>query len=110
MSRPPTSGRTTDAPPTAMKPGAKHELAVKLERLYGFDDQVELTLDPPSGVQGLSAEKLTLKKDETQGKLAITIADNAPPGQHACTLRARGRFNNVQVETTANVAITIENK
>ena len=46
---------------------------------------------------------MTLKKDEAQGKLEIAAADNATPGQHACTLRARGRFNNVQVETTATV-------
>jgi hypothetical protein len=93
-----------------LKQGAKQEVEVKLERLYGFADQVELTLEPPSGVAGLAAEKVTLKKDEAQGKLAIAAADNAPPGQHACTLRARGRFNNVQVETTANVLVTIESK
>ena len=38
----------------------------------------------------------------------MAAAANATPGQHACTLRCRGRFNNVQVETTATVMITVE--
>jgi hypothetical protein len=97
-------------PIAALQAGGKQELAVKLERLYGFADQVELTLEPPSGVQGLAMEKTMLKKDESQSKLQVVAADNATPGQHACTLRARGRFNNLQVETTAAVNITIENK
>jgi hypothetical protein len=99
-----------DAASGAMKPGGKQEFAVNLERLYGFADQVELTLEPPSGVQGLAVEKTTLKKDESQSKLQVTAAENATPGKHACTLRARGRFNNVQVETTATVNVTVEAK
>ena len=55
-------------------------------------------------------EKLTLKKDELQSKLQVAAADNATPGQHACTLRARGRFNNVQVETTATVNVMVQGK
>jgi hypothetical protein len=93
-----------------IKSGTKQELDVKLERLYGFADQVELTLEPPSAAQGLSASKVTLKKDESDGKLEITAADNAAAGQHACTLRAKARFNNVQVESTTTVNITIEGK
>jgi hypothetical protein len=101
---------TTDPTAQSLKPGAKQELTVKVERLYGFADSVDLTLEPPSGLNGLSATKITLKKDEQQGKLEIAAADNVPPGQHACTLRARGKFNNVQVETTTNITITIASK
>ncbi|HMC12344.1 MAG TPA: hypothetical protein VKH44_13680, partial [Pirellulaceae bacterium] len=97
----------SEAMAQALKPGGKQELTVNVERLYGFGDQVELTLEPPSGVQGLSAQKVTLKKEESQCKLEIATADSATPGQHACTLRAKGRFNNVQVETTSTVQITV---
>ena len=37
-------------------------------------------------------------------------SDNATPGQHGCTLRARGRFNNVQVETTATINVSVQSK
>ena len=83
---------------------------MKVERLFGFADDVELSLEPPSGLQGLAAAKAALKKDQQEGKLEIAAAEGAPIGKHACTLRARGRFNNVQVETTAGVTISIEGK
>jgi hypothetical protein len=96
------------SPPAPLKPGDKQALAVNLERLYGFTDQVDVTLEPPAAVQGLSAQKLTLKKDEGEGKLEVAAADDASPGEYVCTLRARGRFNNVQVESTLPVQITLE--
>jgi hypothetical protein len=91
-----------------LKQGNKQTLTVNLERLYGFADQVDLTLELPPGAQGLSAAKLTLKKDEAESKLELAAATDATPGSHACTLRARGKFNNVQVETASSINITIE--
>ncbi len=91
-----------------LQAGAKQELAVNLERMHGFADQVELTLEPPASAAGLTAQKITLKKEESQGKLELAAADNATPGTYPCTLRARARFNNVQVETTATIPITIQ--
>jgi len=93
-----------------VRPGGKRELEVKLDRLYGFADAVELTLEPPAGAAGLSAEKVTLKKDETQTKLEIAAAGDAKPGSYACNLRARGKFNNVQVETTLPVTVEVVSK
>jgi len=93
-----------------LKPGSKQELAVNVERLYGFADQIELTLEPPQGAAGISAQKITLKKDEGQGKLELAAADNVQPGQQNCILRARARFNNIQVESTLPVSVTIENQ
>jgi hypothetical protein len=95
------------SPSGPLHPGNKQSLTVNLERLYGFADQVDLTLEPPAGMQGISAEKLTLKKDEAEGKLEVVAADGASPGRYACTLRARGRFNNVAVETTAVVDVVV---
>jgi hypothetical protein len=90
--------------------GAKQVLPVSLERLYGFADVVELTLEPPAAAQGLTAQKLTLKKEESEGKLELAAADNATPGTFPCTLRAKARFNNVQVESTAVVTVAVEKK
>jgi hypothetical protein len=101
---------TATNPPAALKQGEKQEVAAKVERLYGFAEQVELTFTPPQGVQGLSAQQVNLNKDQADGKLEVVAAANATPGQHACTLRCRGRFNNVQIETTATVMVTVEAK
>jgi hypothetical protein len=101
---------TATAPAGPVKQEQKSELPIKIERLYGFADQVEFTLEPPQGVQGLSAPKVTLNKDQAEGKLEVAAAGNATVGQHKCTVRARGRFNNVQVETTSEVLVTVEAK
>jgi len=90
-----------------MKPDSKQPLTVEIERRYGFASDVELELDPPAGVKGLSIAKATLAKDQTTGKLEISAATDATSGQHACTLRARGKFNNVAFETTAAVKVTV---
>jgi hypothetical protein len=101
---------TAANPPAAVKQGEKQELVAKLERLYGFADQIELRFEPPQGVPGISAPQVNVPKEQAEGKLEITAAANAPPGQHVCVVRARGRYNNVQVETTTNVTITVEAK
>jgi hypothetical protein len=97
-----------EPPAGSMAPGAKQPLSVKVERLFGFGEQVELTFSQPAGVTGLTAADVALKKGEDSGALEISVAKNATPGTHACTVRARGRFNNVQVETVATVNVAVD--
>ena len=98
------------AAPPAVKQEAKQELVVKFERLYGFAEQVELRLEPPQGVPGINVQQVNVPNGQGEGKLEIAAGGNAPVGQHACTLKARARFNNVQVESSTPVTITIEPK
>lgn len=108
--RPSPFDLTPAAPGSPVKQGQKQELVVKIERLFGFADSVDLTLEAPQGVPNLAAGKLTLKKDEGEAKLEVSAGDNTPPGQHTCTIRAKGRFNNMAVESTATVMVTVEAK
>ena len=101
---------TAANPPAAVKQGEKQELVAKLERLYGFAEQIELRLEPPPGVQGLAAQQVNVPNGQAEGKLEVTAAANATPGAHACVVKARGRFNNVQVESSTTVTITVEAK
>jgi hypothetical protein len=93
-----------------IKQADKRDLLVKVERRFGFASDIELALEPPDGLKGLAAQKVTISKDKTEAKLEIACADEATPGQHACTLRAKGRFNNVQVESTATVTVVVDPK
>jgi uncharacterized protein YfaS (alpha-2-macroglobulin family) len=92
----------------AVKQGDKFEVPVTIERLYGFDEQVEITLEVPNGVNGLSAQKIDIPKDQTQGKLMLSANNNATPGELALNIRARGRFNNVQVDTLTPLTLKVE--
>jgi hypothetical protein len=98
----------TAAAPPAIKQGEKVEATVTVNRLYGFDDAVEVTFEPPGGVAGISAPKITIPKDQTEGKLEITAAGNATVGEHAVNLRFRVRFNNLQLDDVIPLPVKIE--
>jgi hypothetical protein len=88
--------------------GQQLEIPVTIERLYGFSESVEITFEPPSGIGGLSAAKITLPKDQTQSKLVVATNNNTPPGDHSVTIRARTRFNNVSADTVAQTVVKVE--
>jgi len=94
----------------AKRQGEMFELPVTVERKYGFDDQVELTLESPRGVGGVSAAKVNIPKGQNQGKLQVKLNDNATVGMHDFTLRGRVKFNNVQLDERQTIALKIEEK
>lgn len=93
--------------PLPLKAGEKIELPVKLERLYGFDDQVELTLELPGGLKGVTATKVTLAKGQAEGKFEITAAKDATAGDHLVTVRAKGSFNKIENQATQVVKLSV---
>lgn len=91
-----------------IKQGEKGIATATVTRLYNFADAVNLTLELPQGVQGLSAQQVAVPNGQAEGKLEIAAAANATPGDHAVTIRAKGRFNNVEVQQTATVMVKVE--
>ena len=96
------------APQIVVKQGEKAELAFKLERLYGFADAAEVTLELPAGVKGLAAPKLTVANGQADGKFEVTADKAASEGEHTVTLRVKAKFNNVNVETTGTVVVKVD--
>jgi len=96
------------AAPGTLKQGAKLEVPVSVERLFGFEDQLVVTLEAPKGVSGLSVKSVTLPKGQTDGKFEITANDKASPGEHQFTIRAKGKFNNVNIESTEQLTLKVE--
>ena len=92
----------------AVKQGEKQMLTANINRLYNFADAVEISFEPPQGVQGLSANKVSVPNGQAEGKLEIVAAANATPGDHNVVIRAKGRFNNVEVQATTNVVVKVE--
>lgn len=95
-------------PPSPLKQGEKIELPVKINRLYGFEDQVDVTIDFPSEAKGLTANKLTIAKGQSEGKIEITAAKDAPAGDHQLNLRAKARFNNIELQNAQTVTLKVE--
>jgi hypothetical protein len=100
--------KLTATAPGAVKQGAKVELPVALQRLYGFADQAEVTVELPKGVAGITAPKLTITKDQKDGKFEITAAADATPGDHTVTVRVKAKFNKLDVEATQQVVLKVE--
>ncbi len=95
------------AGPLNLAQGAGGEVVLQLKKQFGFDDKVDISFEPPPGVPGLSAKNFSIEKGQAEGKLALTVDKNAPEGEHSATVRARAKFNNVNVEATAPVVIKI---
>jgi hypothetical protein len=92
----------------AVKQGEKQMLTANINRLYNFADAVEISFEPPAGVQGLTANKVSIPNGQAEGKLEIVAAANATPGDHNVVVRAKGKFNNVDVTTVTNVVVKVE--
>jgi hypothetical protein len=92
----------------AIKQGDKAMATATVTRKYNFADAVNLTLELPQGVQGLSAQQVSVPNGQAEGKLEIVAAANATPGDHLLTVRAKGRFNNVEVQQAATVMVKVE--
>ena len=92
----------------AVKQGEKQVLTANINRLYAFADAVEISFEPPPGVQGLTAAKVSIPNGQAEGKLEIVAAANATPGDHNVVVRAKGKFNNVDVQAVTNVVVKVE--
>ncbi|MGV3607149.1 MAG: hypothetical protein ACO1RA_12165 [Planctomycetaceae bacterium] len=91
-----------------VKQGEKGQVSATLQRLYGFAENVELSVQLPPGVQGIQVANFSVPGNQGEGKMEIVAAANATPGDHMATLTAKGRFNNVEVTTKMPLAIKIE--
>ena len=85
-------------------PGAKLEIPVTITRLYGFTDGVELSV---KDINGLKAEKITIPKDQTAGKLVAEAAADAKPGEQKLTLQASLKFNGQDLKLEQSVTLRL---
>jgi hypothetical protein len=96
------------APGAALRQGGKLEVPVTINRLYGFDNQVQFNVQLPGGVGGLSIPQLTIPQNQNQGTLVINAGNDATPGKHDLRLQGFLQFNNQNVQLIETVSITVE--
>lgn len=80
---------------------------VKLNRLYGFADPVDLSLAIPGEVKGLSAQKLTVAKDHNEGRLIVETTPDTPPGEHKLTLQAALNLNGQDLKLEQPITVKV---
>jgi hypothetical protein len=96
-----------DAPPK-LKQGEKADIAATIDKRFDFDDRVDVTVELPGGVTGISVKPLNIEKGKTDGKLELVLADNATPGTHVLKVRTKLKFNNVNIDSTDDLTLTID--
>lgn len=91
-----------------VKQGDKVEFPVKLERLFGFDDEVTLTLQAPKGVKIRFEKTIKVAKGQVDGKPIIIVDKAALVGKHTGLIRTQIKFNNQTVTHDFPFEINIE--
>ncbi len=81
---------------------------VTVQRRFGFDDKIDLTLAAPAGVASVSAAPVSLGKGQPTATVEIAANDQARPGSYAFTLIAKMKFNNVNVEEQRPLTIQVK--
>jgi hypothetical protein len=99
---------TAAMPQAPMKPGDKQEVAVNLSRLYGFADQVALTLVVTDAAAGIKAAAVNISKDQSAGKLTLEVGPQAKAGEYKALVRATLNFNGQALETEQPITIKID--
>jgi hypothetical protein len=83
------------------------ELPVRLQRLFGFQESVELRAVPPENVAGLELATASVPKDQSEAILRLAIKPEAKPGRYAFRLLSKLRFGEVDLEDAIPINIEI---
>jgi len=89
-----------------LKPGQKVELSIKVNRLFGFNDEIKISLHEAEKI-GLKNVELTIPKDQSEGKLTLEVGGAPKPGNHAAALKAKINYNGQQLTVDQNVTVNV---
>jgi hypothetical protein len=101
--------QVTLAPPNAqVKQGANVEVVVKVARMYDFSGEFKVQLVQPPNAKGIEAPEVTIPAGQSEAKLVLTVAGDAPVGNRGDLLvRAIAKYNNVDIAQEAKLSVNI---
>jgi hypothetical protein len=90
-----------------VKQGEKVDVPISIERLYEFNQQVNVQAVQPQGVSGLQINNASIPNGTADGKIMITAQPNATVGNHVINLRVTLNFNgqNLTFDRSFNLAV-----
>ncbi|HVR74202.1 MAG TPA: hypothetical protein VMT52_07720 [Planctomycetota bacterium] len=95
-------------PRAPLKQGSKIVLPVIVERLHGFAEAVQVAVQVPAGVTGLSAPTITIPKEQSHAMMELEAAPGATPGEHRITFNATAKFNDLDARAAGEVLVAVE--
>lgn len=101
--------RLTGPPEKLMvKQGESAEIPLGIERLYGFNQPVNVQTILPSGIAGLQIPNTSIAAAAAQAAVAVTAQPTATPGDHPLTLRLTLNFNGQNLTLDRTCLLTVE--
>jgi hypothetical protein len=98
------------APATlSLKPGARVEVPLTIQRLYGFADAVQVQF-LVGNVPGMSGPPISIAAGKVDGRLLIEVPGNASPGTYPVTLHATAAYCGQSLTVKRKLTLTIERK
>lgn len=91
-----------------VKQGAMIEVPLKINRLFGFDQNVDVQTTLPAGVGGVQINGLDIPNGQADGKIVIMAAADATPGTHVLQIVTRMNFNGNGLEMPRTMKLVVE--
>ncbi len=92
----------------SLKPGNKVELPLKIKRLFGFNDPVNVQFLGVHNIPGINAPMVTIPAGQSDGKLVIETYANTLPGTHSSAVIASTVYNGQTLSIKPDLKFTIE--
>jgi hypothetical protein len=96
------------APTEPLRAGQTLELPVKLARLFGFADAVELEPSFPSNVAGVSSTNIAVPAEQNEAKITLTANAEPAVGEHPLLVRAKFKFNGQDMQVEQTISFRVE--
>ena len=97
----------TDPAGVAVEAGKNADLAIALERKYGFTGPVTIEAVAASPVEGLGLAAATVAPEASEGVVAVTTTPATPPGTHTVTLKGKVSFFDREVAFERQVPLIV---
>jgi hypothetical protein len=69
---------------------------------------VQVRVSIPNELNDIRAAIVTIPREKSEGKLAVTLGDAATPGAHRLTVNAIARLGGQELPNTQEIVLTVE--
>lgn len=91
----------------SVKPGARVEVPLTIQRLYGFADPVQVQCLGTSNISGLNAP-VAIPAGKSDGRLVIEVPASASPGTYTATVQASSPYKGQALTVKQDLTLVIE--
>jgi hypothetical protein len=100
--------RLPELPQQSVKPEAQVELPLQVERLFGFNEAIEITAATTDAAKGLSLQPVSIAKDSSEAKLIISAGKDTTPGDKELRVDAKLKLNGEELMVSRTLKIRVD--